>query len=75
MFGVKEDNILDRLERERKEKKKIRQTVTEVVEDEDRAKGQAEEFYRIGKFEENRDRSLKIRFATQIQAEEVLNGT
>ena len=75
MFGVKEDNILDRLERERKEKKKIRQTVTEVVEDEDRAMGQVEEFYRISKFEENRDRSLKIRFATQIQAEEVLNGT
>ena len=48
MFGVKEDNILDRLERERKEKE-IRQIITEVVEDEDRAMGQVEEFYRIGR--------------------------
>ena len=74
VFGVKEENIMDRLERDRKEKEKIRQIVTEVVEDEDRAMGQVEEFCRLGKFEENRDRPLKIKFATQIQAEEVVNG-
>ena len=74
VFGVKEENIMDRLERDRKEKEKIRQIVTEVVEDEDRAMGQVEEYYRIGKFEENKDRPLKIKFATQLQAEEVVNG-
>ena len=74
LFGVKEENIVDRLERERKEKEKIRKIVTEGVEDEERAMGQVEEFYRIGKFEENKDRPLKIKFATQIQAEEVING-
>ena len=74
LFGVKEENIVDRLERDRKEKEKIRQIVTEVVEDEDRAMGQVEEYYRIGKFEENKDRPLKIKFATQLQAEEMVNG-
>ena len=33
-----------------------------------------EEYHRIGKFEEKKDRPLKIKFATQVQAEEVLNG-
>ena len=74
MFGVEEGNIVDRMEREKKEKEKIKQIVTEVVEDENRAMGQVEEYYRIGKFEENKNRPLKIKFATQLQAEEVVNG-
>ena len=74
LFGVKEENMVDRMERERKEKENIKKVVTEVVEDEDRAMGQVEEFYRIGKFEENKSRPLKIKFATQVQAEEVVNN-
>ncbi len=74
LFGVKEDNIVDRLERERKEKENIRQIIAEVVEDEDRALNQVEEIHRIGKYEENKDRPLKVKFATQTQAEEIING-
>ena len=75
VFGLEEAHIEDRLERERKEKEKIRKVLTEVVEEGDRVVGQVEECYRLGKFVENRHRPIKIKFATQVQAEEVLRGS
>ncbi len=36
---------------------------------------QVEEFHRIGKYEEEKMRPIRIRFSTQVQAEEVINGS
>ena len=62
------------MEREKKEKDKIKRIIASVVDDEDQALRAVEEYHRIGKFEENKDRPIKIKFATQVMAEEVLNG-
>ncbi len=34
-----------------------------------------EEFHRTGKYEEEKMRPIRIRFATQVQTEEVINGS
>ncbi len=36
---------------------------------------QVEEFHRIGKHTEEKMKHIRIRFATQVQAEEVINGS
>ena len=36
---------------------------------------QVEEFHRIGKYEDDKARPIRIKFATQVQAEEVLSGS
>ncbi|MPC75326.1 hypothetical protein E2C01_069712 [Portunus trituberculatus] len=55
------------------EKEKI--ILMTVAEEGNQAINLLEEFHRIGKFEEQKERSVKIKFATQVQAEEVLNGS
>ena len=75
IFGVKEEKIVSRLDREEKEKEEIHKILTEVTEEPGQAANLIEEFYRIGKFEEGKDRPLRIKFATQVQAEEVINGS
>ena len=75
LFGLNEGNIMDRMEREREEKARIQQVITEVVEDGDRAMSQVEEYFRLGKYEEGKERPLRIKFATQAQAEEVIRGS
>ena len=74
VFGVKEEKIVNRMEREEKEKDKIKHIIATVVDDEDQAIRAVEEYHRLGKYEENKDRPIKIKFATQVMAEEVLNG-
>ena len=64
--------MVNRLEREENEKIKIRQVIKEIVEDDDIAMRSIEEHHRMGKYEENKDRPIKIKFATQAQAEEVI---
>ena len=56
------------------EKLKICQVISEVVKDGERALGSVEECFRIGKYEDNKQRPVKIKFATQVQAEEVIRG-
>ena len=74
IYGLKEEKIDNRLEREEKEKEKIRQVIAEIVDDEEQALSAVEEYHRLGKFEENKGRPLRIKFATQAQAEEIING-
>lgn len=74
-FGVEEAKIVSREDREKAEKKKIESILKEVTEDAGSARGLIEEFHRIGKFEEGKNRPLKIKFATQAQAEEVLSSS
>ena len=74
IFGLKEEIIVNALERERKEKEKIGKIIATVTGEEGQSVRSVEEYHRIGKFEEQKDRPVKIKFATQVQAEEVLNG-
>ena len=74
VFDLEENKIEDKQQRERVEKDKICQVISVVAGDEDRALHSVEESYRIGKYEENKQRPVKIKFATQAQAEEVLRG-
>ena len=71
IFGLKEEIIVNALERERKKKEKNGKIITTVTGEEGQSVRSVEEYHRIGKFEEKKDRPLKIKFATQVQAEEV----
>ena len=62
------------MEREKREKEKIRQVLAEIADDEGQAMSSVEEYYRLGKFEENKGRPVRVKFVTQTQAEEVING-
>ena len=56
------------------EQTKINEIIAEVVEDGESAMSSVEEQYRIGKYEENKNRPIKLKFATQALAEEVIRG-
>ena len=73
LLGLKEEKIVNRTEREQKEKECLGQVISLVTED-DQAIGAVEEHFRIGSFEEGKDRPVKVKFATQAMAEAVLNG-
>lgn len=73
MFGLKEEKIVNRTEREQKEKESIGEVMRLATED-DQAVGAIEEFHRIGLFEEGKNRPLRVKFATQAMAETVING-
>ena len=73
IFGVREDKETNRLERDLQEKEKVKGVLIEILED-DQAMNTVEEFHRIGKYQEGKDRPLKIKFVTQAKAEEVLSN-
>ena len=73
LFGLKEEKIVNRTEREKEERKSLDEIISMVTED-DQAVGAVEEYFRIGSFEENKDRPVRVKFATQAMAETVLNG-
>ena len=75
VFGLKEEKIINKMEREEKEKEKFRNVLAAAVNDEELKEIRIEETFRIGKFEEGKHRPVKIKFATQTMAEEVLNGS
>ena len=72
IFGVKESKITNRVEREDMEKNRIRQVLSTIVDDPEEAM-KFVEYHRLGKYEEDKDRPIKIKFATQSYAEEVLS--
>ena len=75
IFGLKEEKILNKEQRESKEKESIKKVVEIVTEgDSTETMRAVEEFHRLGKFEENKNRPIKIKFTTQVQAEEMING-
>lgn len=73
IFGVREDKETNRLERDLQEKEKVKGVLIEILED-DQTMNTVEEFHRIGKYQEGKDRPLKIKFVTQAKAEEVLRN-
>ena len=74
LFGLKEEKIMNRTEREQKEKDSLGEVMRLVTED-DQAVGAVEEFHRIGTFEEGKERPMRVKFATQAMAETVINST
>ncbi len=73
VFGLKEEKIVSRIQREEKEKNLLNKLLKKVMGEDSQVVQQVEEFQRIGKCEEEKMRSIRIRFATQVQAE-VING-
>ena len=60
VFGMKEEKIVNRIDREAKEKERIRKILAKATEDENVILTSVEEFFRIGKFKENKQRPVKI---------------
>lgn len=73
LFGVEEEKVDNRLVRGEKEKHKIKQVLSTVVDDMDDTVRQIEEYHRLGKYDEGKDRPIKIKFATQSCAEDVIS--
>ena len=75
VYGMKEDKVPSWAERDNKERGRIREVLSVVTDDPEHANEGVEEYFRIGKFEEGKMRPTKIKFASQVQAEEVLSGS
>ena len=75
IFGIPEEKILNKMEREEKEKEKVKKVLVAASEDEGITGIKVEDIFRIGKFEENKNRPVRIKFATQSMAEEILYGS
>ena len=75
VFGMSEERVVDKIDREEKEREKIQKILAVATEEEGLTGSSVDEFFRIGKFEDNKHRPMKIKFATQAMAEEVLNGS
>ena len=74
VFGAKEKNLPMKTTREKEEMKMAKDIITKVAED-DGIVQQIEEVYRLGKYDSNKTRPMKIRFTTQTAAECVLERT
>ena len=74
VFGMKEDNIPHRLQREKVEKENISEIIKEIKSDESNLENEIEEHRRLGKFEPGKRRPVKIKFKSQSDAEEALAG-
>ncbi len=73
VFGVKEKNLPMKIARERKKRQKgAKEIIAEVAEEGEDIVEQIEEVYRIGKYNENETRPMKIRFMSQTTAEHIL---
>lgn len=75
IFGMPEEKILNKTEREEKEKEKVKKVLEAATDDEGITGIKVEDIFRIGKFEENKNRPVRIKFATQSMAEEILYGS
>ena len=74
MFGVKEIKMSSKLLREREEVKKIKEILASLNDEEENEKyeDEVEEVRRLGRFVQGGVRPIKIRFKSQIAAEELL---
>ena len=75
IFGIPEEKILNKMEREEKEKEKVKKVLVAASGDEGITGIKVEDIFRIGKFEENKSRPVRIKFATQSMAEDILYGS
>ena len=74
IFGMKEDEEPNRFERERVERANITKTLMEVKREDSKLENEVEEFRRLGKYVQGKSRPLKIKFKSQVDAEEALAG-
>ena len=75
VFGLKEEVLPVRHIREKQERKTVEKVVETVCEDQDggnKLSEEIEEIFRLGKYEENKHRPLKIRMRSQVAAEELI---
>ena len=73
MFGVKEKKNPVWHVRER-EDKELAQKIAKKTKSDVNSEVDIEEVHRVGKYQEGKDRPLKVRFSTQVGTEEVLAG-
>lgn len=73
VFGVVEEKELKKPERESQEREKMKMVLTEILEEE-QPLNYVDEFHRIGKYQEGKDRPIKVKFVTQSKAEEVIKN-
>ena len=72
IHGLKEQFIPIRHKREKKDKALVEEDLVKVQEDEDSLVNEIEEVFRLGKYSNDKNRPLKIRFKSQSAAEEVV---
>ena len=72
LFGVKEENIINRIDRDKKELSKVTDLLKVLSEDDDDIG--IEEFSRLGKYAENVNRPLKVTLQSSSMVETVLRN-
>ncbi len=72
VFGIKEKNLPMKMAREKEEVKRAKEIIAEVAGEGEKIVEQIEEVYRIGKYNENGTRPMKIRFMSQTAVEHLL---
>lgn len=75
VFGLKERVLTIRNERVKEELKVAKDIIREVDDDNTELGEDIEEVFRLGKYEEGKDRPMKIKFKTQVAATRVLERT
>ncbi len=75
VFAVKEKNLPMKIARDKEEVKMAKEIIAEVAGEGEEIVEQIEEVYRIGKYDENGTRPMKIRFMSQTATEHVLQRT
>ncbi len=75
VFGLKEEKVVSGIQRDEKEKNLLNKLLKKVMGEDSQVVKQVKEFHRIGKYEEEKMRPIRIMFATQVQAEEVIGGS
>merc|ERR1712035_16413 len=74
VFGLNEEALPIRNVREQRERKVAEEIVEAVCEEQDggrKISEEIEEVFRLGKYEENKSRPLKIRLRSQVAAQEL----
>ena len=74
IFDMKEDIIPHRLQREKTERENINKIMKEVKSDDSNLENEIEEYKRLGKYEAGKIRPVKVKFKSQLDAEEALAG-
>lgn len=75
VFGLKEKVLTTRKERVKEELDVARAIIGEVDDENKELGEEIEEVFRLGKYEEGKDRPMKIKFKTQVAATRVLERT
>ena len=73
LFGIKEEKNSDKVLRERYELNKIKNILSRLGDD--WMQGEIDKIVRLGRFEEGRDRPVKLRLYSQAAAEEILRNS